>query len=172
MFLKTLEAVGPEPLVMREPVAHRAELLRDEAVAALAAVPLLGHQTGVEQDTEVLGDGWAAHREVSRNVADGALGFGEEVEHPATRRMADRSKDIGLALGSRHHAAIIRKQMLTCQDRIDPPFHGPFDRWAGTGCLESGAIGTTLPGGCQAPRRRAASLQVTTDSETWLGFLA
>src|SRR5262245_63676558 len=118
MFLKTLEAVGPEPLVMREPVAHRAELLRDEAVAALAAVPLLGHETGVEQDTEVLGDGRAAHLEVPRKVADGALGFGEEVEHPASRRMTDRSKHVWLAVWGQYHAAIIRKRLLTRPEQL------------------------------------------------------
>src|SRR5262245_2951066 len=121
MFLKSLEVFIPEPLIVRHPVPYGPELRRDEAIAAFSTMPLLGHETGVEQDTEVLGDGRAAHLEMTRNRVDGAVGLGEEIEHPASRRMADRSKHVGLAMRSRYHAAIIRKQMLTCQDRIDPP---------------------------------------------------
>src|SRR5262249_36129559 len=110
LLLKALQVVIPEPLVVREPIPHGAKSFGDEPVAALAAVPLLGHQTGVEQDAEVLGDSRAAHLEVSRNVADGALGFGEEVEHPASRRVADRCKHVWLAVRGHHHAAIIRKR--------------------------------------------------------------
>ncbi len=54
VLLKQLEAVVPEPFVLRDPVPHRAELFRDELVAAFAAVPLLGQETGIEQDAEVL----------------------------------------------------------------------------------------------------------------------
>lgn len=115
MLLKTLQVVVPEPLVVRDPVPHGAEPLGGEAIAALPAVPLLGHETGVEQDAEVLGDGRAAHFELSRDRVDWAVALGEEIEQPATRGMADRSKDLGSALGSHHHAAIIRKKMLTCQ---------------------------------------------------------
>ena len=96
--------VVPEPLVMRDPVPHRAELFRDEAVAAFAAVPLLGHETGIEQDAEVLGDGGAAHLEVHRDRIHRPLTVGEEVEHPPPRRMADRREDLGLVLGGYHGA--------------------------------------------------------------------
>jgi hypothetical protein len=84
-------------------------------VAAFAAVPLLGQETGIEQDAEVLGDRRAAHFEVCRNVADRAFGFGEQIQHLASRTMADRGEHIGLAIGSQNHDANMRKQSLTCQ---------------------------------------------------------
>jgi len=65
----------------------------------------------------MLGDGWAAHLEMSRNRVHGAIGLKEEIEHPASRGMANCSKDIGLAMGSHHHVANIRKQTLTRQVR-------------------------------------------------------
>ena len=117
MGLQSAKAVVPELLVVRDPVPHRAESFGDEAVAALSAVPVLRHETGIEQDAEVLGDGWAAHLEMSRNRVDGAVGQGEEIEHPATRGMANCPKDIRLAIGSHDHAVNIRKQTLTCQVR-------------------------------------------------------
>jgi hypothetical protein len=98
-----------------DPVPYLAESFRDEVVAAFAAVPLLCHETGIEQDAEVLGDGWAAHLEMSRNRVDGAVGLGEKIEHPATRGMANCAKDIRLAIGSHHHVANIRKKTLTRQ---------------------------------------------------------
>ena len=107
--------VIPEPLVMRNPVPHRTEPRGDEAIAALSAMPLLRHETGTKQDAEVLGDGWAAHLEMSRNRVNGAVSLDEEIEHPATRGMANCPKDIRFAIGSHHHVAIIRKQMLTRQ---------------------------------------------------------
>jgi len=103
---------------MRNPVPHRAESFGDKAVAAFAAVPLLGHETGIEQDAEVLGDGWAAHLEMSRNRVDGAIGLDEEIEHPATRGMANCPKNIRLAIGSHHHAVHIRQHALTCEVRL------------------------------------------------------
>ena len=33
-------------------------------------MPLLGHEAGIEQDAEVLRDGWAAHLEMSRKRID------------------------------------------------------------------------------------------------------
>jgi hypothetical protein len=66
-------------------------------------MPLLRHETGIEQDAEVLGDGWAAHLEMSCNRVYGALGLKEEIEHPATRGMANCPKDIRLAIGSHQH---------------------------------------------------------------------
>ncbi len=115
MLLKTLQVVVPEPLVVCDPVPHGPEPLGGKAIAALPAVPLLGHETSIEQEVEVLGDGRAAHLEVSRNRVDGALALGEEIEHLAPRGMADRSKDFGFALSSYHSELIMRKELLTCQ---------------------------------------------------------
>ena len=110
--------VVPEPLVMRDPVPHRTEPRGDEAIAPLSAMPLLCHETGIKQNAEVLGDGWAAHPEMSRNRVNGTVGLDKEVEHPSTRGMADGPKDILLAIESHNHGAIIRKQKLTRQVRI------------------------------------------------------
>jgi hypothetical protein len=110
MLLKTLEMVIPEPLVMRDPVPHRTEPRGDKAIAPLSAMPLLGHETGIKQDAEVLGDGWAAHLELSRNRVDRAVGLEKEIEHPATRRMTDCPKDSLLAISSPHHEVNIRKK--------------------------------------------------------------
>lgn len=105
----TLEAVVPEPLVMRDPLPYRAEAFGDEVVAPLSAMALFRHETGIKQDAQVLGDGWAAHLELSRNRVDGAIGQGKEIQHPAPRGMADCPKDILLAIESHNHGAIIRK---------------------------------------------------------------
>ena len=83
---------------MRDPIAYRAKSFGDEVVAAFAAVPLLGHETGIEQDAEVLGDRRATHREMSRNRVDRAVGLDEEIEHAPTRGMANCAKDISLAI--------------------------------------------------------------------------
>jgi hypothetical protein len=88
---------------MRDPVSHGAESFVDKVVAPLSAMPLLRHETGTKQDAEVLGDGWAAHLELSRNRVDGTVGLNKEIEHPATRRMANCPKDILLAIGSHDH---------------------------------------------------------------------
>src|SRR5262249_49069220 len=120
MILESLEVVIPEPLVVRDPVPHRTEPRGDEAIAALSAMPLLRHETGTKQDVEGLGDGWAAHLEMSRNRVNGAVALGEEIEHPATRGMANCPEDIRLAIGSHHHVANICKQTLTCQVRSGP----------------------------------------------------
>jgi hypothetical protein len=71
--------VIPEPLVVRDPVPHRTESLGDEAIAALSAMPLLRHETGIKQDAKVLGDGRAAHLELSRKRVSGAVGLEEEI---------------------------------------------------------------------------------------------
>jgi hypothetical protein len=42
-------------------------------------MPLLRHETGIKQDAKVLGDGWAAHLELSRNRVNGAVGLDEEI---------------------------------------------------------------------------------------------
>src|SRR5262245_6029119 len=100
---------------MRDPVPNWAESFGDETVAPLSAMPLLRHETGIEQDAEVLRDGRPAHLEMSRNRVDGAVGLDEEIEHPATRGMANCAIDILLAIESHNHAVTIRKQTLTCQ---------------------------------------------------------
>ena len=110
ILLKPLEVVIPEPLVVRDPVPHRTEPRGDEAIAPLSAMPLLRHETGFKQDAEMLGDGRAAHLEMSRNRVDGAVGLDEQIQHPATRRMTDGPKDSLLAIGSPHHAVNIRKE--------------------------------------------------------------
>ena len=109
MLLKTLGVVVPEPLVLRDPVPHRTESFGDKAVAALTAVPALGYETGIEQDTKVLGDGGAAHFKVCSNVADRALGVGEQIKHLTPHAMADRGEHIGFAIGKNNHASSIRK---------------------------------------------------------------
>ena len=98
---------------MRDPLPHRAESFGDEVVAPLSAMPLLRHETGIEQDAQVLGDGGPAHLEMSRNRVDGAVGLDEEIEHPATRGMANCPKDIWLRIWSHHQVANVRKQVLT-----------------------------------------------------------
>src|SRR5258708_11472706 len=120
MILESLQVVIPEPLVMRDPVPHRTEPRGDEVIAPLSAMPLLRHETGIKQDAEVLGDGWAAHLEVSRNRVDRAVGLDKEIQHPATRGMANCPKDIRLAIGSHRHVANIRKTTLTRQGRRGP----------------------------------------------------
>jgi hypothetical protein len=94
---------------MREPVPNRSESFGDKAIAPLPAMPLLRHETGITQDAEVLGDGWAAHLEMCRKRVDGAVSLDEEIKHPATRGMADRPKNIRLALRSDQHGFNIRK---------------------------------------------------------------
>jgi hypothetical protein len=83
-------------------------------------MPLLGHEAGIKQAAEVLGDGWAAHLEMSRNRVHGAVGLDEQIQHPASRRMTDCPKDSLLAIGSPHHVVIMRKQQLTSQVRAKP----------------------------------------------------
>ena len=83
-------------------------------------MPPLRHETGIKQDAEVPGDGRAAHPEMSRNRVHGAVGLDEEIEHPATRGMANCPKDIRLAIGRHHRAVNIRKETITCQVRIGP----------------------------------------------------
>ena len=109
ILLKPLEVVIPELLVMRNPVPHRTEPRGDEAIAPLSSMPLLCHETGIKQDAEVLGDGWAAHLEMSRNRVDGAVSLDEEIQHPTTRGVANSPKDIRFAIESYHHAVNIRK---------------------------------------------------------------
>ena len=95
---------------MSDPLPHRTEPRGDEAIAALPSMPTLRHETGIEQDAEVLGDSRAAHPEMSRNRVHGAVGLDEQIQHPATRRMTDRPEDSLLAIGSPQHVVNIRKE--------------------------------------------------------------
>lgn len=113
--LQTLQAVVPEPLVPGDPLAHQGKLLGDEMIVAFAAMPLLGHQAGIEQDAKVLRDRRATHLKMPRQRVDGTVGLGEQIEHLTPRRMADRHEHIGLARESRNHAGNIRKKLLTRQ---------------------------------------------------------
>ena len=115
MLLKPQEMVVPKPLIMRDPVPHGLKPRGHDTVATLPAAALLGYKSGIEQDAKMLGDGWAAYLEMSRDRVDRAVGLDEEIEHPAPRGMTNCGKDIGLAIGSHHHAASIGKNMLTCQ---------------------------------------------------------
>src|SRR5262245_39064982 len=108
MFLELLEVVIPEPLVMCDPVPHRTEPRGDKMIAPLSAMPLLCHETGIKQDAEMLRDGWAAHLEMARNRADGAVGLDKEIQHPTPRGMADCPKNILRAIACHHHAANMR----------------------------------------------------------------
>src|SRR5262249_11761516 len=117
MLLKTLQPVVPEPLVMCDPLPYRAESFGDEVVAALPSVPLLGHEAGIEQDAEMLRHRRPAHLEMSRDRVDRAVGLDEQVEHPPTRRTANRPKDVRLAIAGHRHARNISKENLTRQVR-------------------------------------------------------
>jgi hypothetical protein len=114
LLLKALEVLVPKPFVFRDPVPYFAESFGDKMVAALASVPLFGHEASIEEDAKVLGNCRPAHLEMPRNHVDGAVGPGEQIEHLPPRRMADCCENVGRAIGS-HHAANIRKQLLTCQ---------------------------------------------------------
>ncbi len=100
---------------MRDPDPHRPEPRGDEAIAPLSAMPLLGQETGINQDATVLRDRRAPHLEMSRNRVDGVIGLDEEIEHPAPHGMANCLKDIRLAIGSHHDALNISKEDLARQ---------------------------------------------------------
>jgi hypothetical protein len=80
-------------------------------------MPVLRYETGIEQDAEVLGEGWTAHLELSRNRVHGAVGLDKEIQHPATRKMANGPKDIRgiwFAIGSYRHVANIYVRQHLC----------------------------------------------------------
>lgn len=101
--MKTLEAVVPKLLVIRNPISHRTESVGDEVVVAFAAVPLLADETGIEQDAKVLGNGRSAHLEMAGNGVDRAIGLEQEIENPAARGMPNSGKDICLTITNCHH---------------------------------------------------------------------
>ena len=103
------EAVVPELLVVGDPFADRAESFGDEVVAALAAVSLFVHESGIEEYAKVLGDGRATHSEVAGDSVDRMVAVQQQIEHPTARGMADCSEDIRLTIGGYDHAANIRK---------------------------------------------------------------
>lgn len=104
MLLKPLEMVVPEPFIMYEPIPHRPKPRGHETVATLPAATLLGHKSGIEQDAQMLRDGWATHLEVSRDRVDRAVGLEKEIEHAAPRGMTNCAKNIRLAIRNHHHA--------------------------------------------------------------------
>jgi hypothetical protein len=67
-------------------------------------MPLLGHETGIEQDAQMLRNGRAAHGEVPRKRVDRAVGLDQEIEHPPPRGVANGPKDVRLGIGKHHHA--------------------------------------------------------------------
>ena len=89
MFLKSLQACIPEPLMVRHPVPYGPELRRDEAIAAFSTMPLLGHEAGIEQDAEVLRDGRPADGEAAGEVAHRPGPLAEGLEHGPPRRIAE-----------------------------------------------------------------------------------
>ena len=115
MFLQPPEVVIPESLVVRDPVPHGGEPLRDESIVTLPAMPLFGNQAGIEQHAQVLGNRGTGHLKMTGERMNGALGQSQEIEHLAPRRMTDRPKDRLFVIGSFHHAANIRKKYLTSQ---------------------------------------------------------
>lgn len=82
---------------------------------AFAAVPLLSHESGIEQDTQVLRNRRAAHRKLVGQRTDRTVRLREQIEHVPPRGMADRPEHIGHTMESHRHAASIRKTILTRQ---------------------------------------------------------
>ncbi len=116
--MQSLKVIVPKLFVVRNPFPDRSEPGGDESIVPFAAMSLLGHESGIEQDAEVLRDGRATHLEKARDRLDGAVGFDQEIEHPTPGRVADRREDIRPAIGSHYHAGSIRKTTLTCQDLL------------------------------------------------------
>src|SRR5690606_13349695 len=82
-----IEVVVPELLVVREPVANRAESLRREPVAPLSAVSLFGDEARSEQHAEMLRNRRSAHIEFRRDRVYRAVAVDQQVEHLSARRM-------------------------------------------------------------------------------------
>lgn len=117
MLLQPLEMVIPELLVLRNPFPHRSELGRDQPIVPLSALPLFRHESSIQQDAKVLRYSRPAHLEMSRDRLDGSVGLKQEIQHPATRGVADGPEDIRLTFINGYHAATICKKTLTSQAR-------------------------------------------------------
>ncbi len=107
------QVVVPEAFVVGQPVVDLSQWLGGEAIASLAPMSALGDQSGIQQNTQVLRDRWPADAEVARDVIDGALTLGQEVEDAPPHGMGNRPKDFRLCVIV--HTSIIRKQLLTYQ---------------------------------------------------------
>lgn len=119
MFLQTLQPVVPKAFVLREPISNRTQAFGDDLVATFPAVTFLRQEASLQQDTEVLRDGGAAHLEVLGHGVYRMVGLSKEVEHLAARGMTNRSENVGFALGTGHHPSSMRKEPLTCQDEAN-----------------------------------------------------
>ncbi len=109
------QVVIPKAFVVCQPVIDLSQWLGGEAIASLAPMPTLSDQPSVQQNTQVLRDGWPAHAEMARYVVDGALTLGQQVEHTPPHGMGNRPKDFRLCVIV--HTNIIRKQILTHQEQ-------------------------------------------------------
>src|SRR3954453_2075050 len=115
MLLEQREAVVPESIVMRNPIAHGREFFRNHPVAPLPAIALLPQETGIEQNAQVLRDGRSAHPEMPAHPVHGVLVFGEQIEDAPPGGMTDGGENVRLAISNRHDLPTIRKESLTCQ---------------------------------------------------------
>src|SRR6266852_1869354 len=83
IFVQTIEALRPEPLVVSDPIGDVLERRgRDPAGPPLRLAPAC-NQTGVFQHLEMPGDGGHAHREGRRQLCDRGLAGGQAREDGA-----------------------------------------------------------------------------------------
>jgi hypothetical protein len=85
--LESLERVGPE---LVEEVAERAKALCVDGVHPLRAVGPVGHEAGVFQDAEMLGNGGPAHRKCAGQLADRLGPAAQPPEDRTARAVAQR----------------------------------------------------------------------------------
>ena len=113
--MQTLQAVVPKPFVLCDPFSYGAEPFGDEVISSFTAMTLLGDETRIEQDTQMLRDRRAAHLKVPGNRVDRAIFHRQQIKHVPPRRMADRRENIRPTFECCYHATSIGKQVLTCQ---------------------------------------------------------
>jgi hypothetical protein len=90
------QVVGPESIEFLDPVVHRFEFLRVEAVEAALAGLLDGDDAHFSQDAQVLGDGGLGETELNDDFGDVALGpLGEEVDDLPPTGFGDGVEDVG-----------------------------------------------------------------------------
>ena len=88
-----MEVVIPEPLVMRDPVPHRTEPRRDEMIAPLSSMPLLRHETGIEQD-----DDTETVRRLARCGDEELVGWGIRLNRPVSPHLAARVSGVRIEM--------------------------------------------------------------------------
>lgn len=115
MFLKLIQAIIPEPIVLRQPIPQRAKLFGDELIVSFTTMPLFGQETRIQQDAQMLRNRRAAHVEVGRKPANRTVTLGKQIQHLAPPTVTDRLEHIGLAVGGSIHVFIMGKKLLTCQ---------------------------------------------------------